>query len=210
MQLPEFKAVLNNLGAALGGEDSRLIGALSAALPGRAGTVAAFLNAPRAATAEASRGPLMADALPILERAATLVRTIAKQAVISDYQLLLVWATERPRLPIAALAQIAPAPAPGAGQAAVRADIVREHVERIGVARPGSPAFGDALAKLTSDARVRKQEMVAIARQSADATLAASTTKAAALKRIRLRHDAYLDSAARSDAIGGARPPRHT
>lgn len=214
MQLREFKTVLGSLGAALAGDEGKLVGALAAALPDRAGTVAALLNAAGSTMTEASKvsqGPRLGDALPILERASALVQTIAKQAVISDYQLLLEWVKERPRVPMAAIAQLAPAPATGAGQAAaVREDVVREHVERLGAARPGGQAFGDALDTLAGDARVRKQEMVAITRKVADSNLAASTTKAAALKRVRLPHDAYLDSAARSDAIGGARRHRHT
>jgi hypothetical protein len=214
MKLREFKAVLSSLGAALNGDEARLVSALSASLPSWDGTVAALLNAARGAAPEASRttqGPFIADALPILQRAATLVRTIAKQMIVNDYELLLEWAERRPRLPITALTQLAPTPAAGEGQTDVREHVVREYTEMLRSARSGSQAYGDALDKLAGDKkRVRKQEMVAIARSVVDATLAASTTKTVAFKRIRRPHDAYLDSAARSDAISGARPPRHT
>lgn len=205
MQLSEFKTVLSNLSAALTGDDARLVATLSAAMP-NAGTVAAFLNAAQETESEASnRGPLIADALPVLRRATPLFQTIAKLAVINDFKLLLEWAEQRPRLPIVSLAGLAAAPAAGAAQAAVRQDVVREHTELLRAARPGSKGFGEALDKLANDKRVRKQEMVAIARSVADPTLASSTKKPDALKRIRLPHDAYLDSAARSDAIGGGR-----
>lgn len=174
------------------------------------------MKAARAAESEAGdHGPLIADALPILRRATPLFQTIAKQAVINDFQLLLEWAEQRPQLAIGALAHLA-APAPArsrkktTGGAAVREHVVREYAETLGGARPGSKAFGEALDKLAGDERVRKQEMVAIARSVADPTLAPSTKKPDALKRIRLPHDAYLDSAARSDAIGGPRVQRRT
>ncbi len=213
MQLREFKTVLSSLCAALNGDEARFVSALSTSLPSREGTVAAFLRAARGGAPETNRnnqGPFIADALPVLQRAAILIRTIAKQTIINDYELLLEWAEQRPRLPIAALTQLAPPPAAGAGQAAVREHVVSKYAELLGSARPGSQAFGDALDKLPGDRRVREQEMVAIARKVADPDLALSTGKPAALKRIRLPHDAYLDSAARSDAIGGARPLRHT
>jgi len=210
MQLREFKTILANLGAALAGEEAKIVSALSAAMPNRTGTLAAFLGAVRvddSGVSGSNQGLLIADALPILERAEALVVAIAKQAIVGDYKLLLTWARERAHLPLATLAQPAPGPVAGA-TATVRETVVREHAERLKGPRPGTKAFGDALETLMGDRRVRKQEMVAIARMVVDPDLAASTTKPAALKRIRLSHDAYLDSAARSGAISAARPPR--
>src|SRR5262249_37452330 len=149
----------------------------------RAGTVAAYLSSARPTVSDAinSRGPLIADALLFLRRAEPLIQAIGKQAIISDYQSLLMWAAENQNAAIETLRQIAPLPIAVAPPAAViREGVVGEYVALLNAARPGSSSFGDALEKLSSDRRVRKQEMVAIVRQTADPSFAPSATKAAA------------------------------
>lgn len=209
MELSEFKAVLQSLGAALRDDDAKLVNSLSAAIPSGDAKVATFLrNARGNDLGGSTKSPLIADALPVLRRATPLFQAIAKAGVISDYATFLSWLEKRSSLPIDALAHLtAPPPAPAA---AIREDKVREYVDLLKAARPGVKAYGDALDKLAGDNRVRKQEMVAIAQSVADGNLAPSTTKADALKRIRLEHDAYQDSVARSNAISGTRPPLNT
>jgi hypothetical protein len=215
MQLREFKSVLSNLSSALSGDDAALIAALVASLPDRTGTVASILGAAVGRSADAHRDkPYVEDVLTILRRAAPLVQTIAKASVTTDYNQLLSWLEQRAQLSVGALTQLlAPPPlrAPPAVSrtAALRDEKVREYVDLLGTSRPGSKTFAEALDKLANDRLVRKQEMIAIAHNVADPNLAASTGKLEALKRIRLPHDAYLDSATRSGAISGTRPPRN-
>lgn len=216
MQVRDFKKFVHLLADTVGGSDGHLLQTLSEALPNRAGTLATFLNATKEAAPSSDQpqpGPFLVDALPILTRAQPFLKLVGKQAAVADFQQFIEWSHQKQDLSIAALAALLPPPAPAAGvgpAVAVRDHVVREHAERLASLRPGSPALSEALETLANDRQVRQQEMVAIAQLVADPKMAASTKKPAALKRIRLAHDAYLDSAARSSAISGRGAHGHT
>lgn len=198
---------LEAIAGAASGDDGEIAEFVRAARAfGGAKTLATFLTnlETLAKMSPAADGPSLGALCNSVDTLAAISEAIGSKTVCSEVFELRRIVRAYPRIPLRSL-QFSPAKPARVRRPAkpLRSELVAHYKNEIARLRMGSPELTALFQRLAADTRMRGIEMAALASFVAYET-SATMKKSESLRRIQQRHESYLTSAAKSEALRGS------